>query len=128
VAFGSLALRTAVSEHGVLNTALSIADGKVRACYSGDGGPTAETRELYRGATLLVHECFAPAGPRPGHADAETLLALADELEVGTLALVHLSHEEKVEYGRWCAGRAPGAACSCRRPGKRSSSSRRSEL
>jgi ribonuclease Z len=97
VAFGSLVLRTAVSEHAVRNTALSISDGALRVCYSGDGGPTAETRELYRGATVLVHECFAPVGPRPGHADAETLLTLADELEVGTLALVHLSQEEKEE-------------------------------
>jgi ribonuclease Z len=95
VAFGSLVLRTAVSDHGVLNTALSISDGKLCVCYSGDGGPTAETCDLYRGATVLVHECFAPTGPRPGHADAETLLALADELEVGTLALVHLSQAEK---------------------------------
>jgi ribonuclease BN (tRNA processing enzyme) len=95
VALGSLVLRAAVSEHGVLNTALSISDGNLRVCYSGDGAPTAETRELYRGATVLVHECFAPTGPSPGHADAETLLALADQLEVGTLALVHLSQEEK---------------------------------
>jgi len=95
VAFGSLVLRTAVSEHGVLNTALSVSEGKLCVCYSGDGGPTAETRELYRGATVLVHECFVPAGPRPGHADAATLLALADELEVRTLALVHLSREAK---------------------------------
>jgi ribonuclease Z len=98
--FGSLRLRTAVSDHGVLNTALSISAGSHRVCYSGDGGVTAETRALYRRATVLVHECFAPAGARAGHADAETLLALADELEIGTLALVHLSKETKDDVRR----------------------------
>ncbi|MFC1642335.1 MBL fold metallo-hydrolase [Myxococcota bacterium] len=93
--FGPLCLRTAVSQHGVVNTALAIEDAGHRLCYSGDGAPTPETRELYAGATVLVHECFAMSQPPAGHADAATLLAMADPLRVGTLALVHVSRDAK---------------------------------
>jgi ribonuclease BN (tRNA processing enzyme) len=93
--WGALELTVALSQHGATNASLCIKDQGVKVCYSGDGGPTLATRELYRGAQLLVHECFAPSHPELGHADAATLLSMADELGVQTLALVHVGREHK---------------------------------
>jgi ribonuclease Z len=93
--WGALELRVALSQHGATNASLCINDHGLRVCYSGDGGPTPTTRELYRGARLLVHECFAPSHAEMGHADAATVLTMADELGVETLALVHVGREYK---------------------------------
>jgi ribonuclease Z len=90
-------LRNAQSRHGVRNLALRIDEAGKSACVSGDGAPSEATRALYRGATLLVHECYHAERESDGHARATELLALADEAEVGTLALVHRSRKEKDE-------------------------------
>ncbi len=59
--------------------------------YSGDGKPTAATRELARGAALAVQEAATLAPERPDHGSVAEALALAREAGAKALALVHLS-------------------------------------
>lgn len=90
-------LRNAQSAHGTRNLALRIDEGSVSFCHSGDGRPTPATRELYRDATLLTHECYWASRESEGHARFAELLSLSDEQRIGTLALVHLGRAQKDE-------------------------------
>lgn len=91
---GTVSLTVARSDHPVVNHALRVEESGRVFCYSGDGAPTAETRELFAGAHLLVHECYAAADPMPGHGSAATVIALAEAVGVETLCLVHLEQDE----------------------------------
>jgi ribonuclease BN (tRNA processing enzyme) len=90
-ALGFCTLRVARSDHGEENLALRIEEGAFAVCLSGDGGMTDATRELYRGAELLVHECHRAEPGSPGHANARELFPAAAELGVGRLAVVHVA-------------------------------------
>lgn len=95
--WGGLRLSVAQSAHKVANHALRVdieATG-VSLAYSGDGIPTDATRALFHGVDLLVHECFWAQGDKSGHASAETLLPMADELDIRRLALLHLADAHK---------------------------------
>ena len=93
--WGGLEIRSARSDHPVRNSSVRITDGKLSFCFSGDGTPTSATRALYRGANVLVHECYASDEPVRGHATVHEVLKLADECEVGTLCLVHIGRQRK---------------------------------
>ena len=88
-------LTNAQSDHPVRNLSLRIDDGGQSTCYSGDGRPTTETRALFRGANVLVHECYTGSRDATGHARADQLLGMAAELGVFTLCLLHVSRAEK---------------------------------
>ena len=77
------------------NLSLRIDESPHSFAYSGDGAPSDATRALYRGVGLLVHECYAADDAPRGHASARELLAMADELGVGTLCLLHIGRREK---------------------------------
>jgi len=90
-----LKLSVARSHHGVVNHSLRIEEHGVATCYSGDGSPTDATRALFSHADLLVHECYTADGGYAGHAAASELLAMADELAIKQLCLVHLGVDHK---------------------------------
>lgn len=94
---GELELRIAASAHSVANFALRIAAPGMRSlCYSGDGAPTDGTRELCRGVSVLVHECFFPGQTgSQKHGDVDSCMALATAAGVETLALLHFEREAK---------------------------------
>jgi len=96
--FGELELRVAASAHSIPNHALRIDGPGMRSLvYSGDGAPTPATRELCRGAGVLVHECFfasAPASPK-AHGNLDSCIELARAAGVETLALLHFASEAK---------------------------------
>lgn len=92
---GGWHLTCARSVHGVRNLSLRVEAGPHSVCYSGDGGPSEATRELYRGATLLVHECYAETDGGKSHAALPELLELAADNEIRQLALLHLSRRQK---------------------------------
>jgi ribonuclease BN (tRNA processing enzyme) len=92
---GALWLSNSKSGHGVRNLSLRIDESPHSFAYSGDGAPSDATRALYRGVGLLVHECYAADDAPRGHASARELLAMADELGVGTLCLLHIGRREK---------------------------------
>jgi len=88
-------LSNAESRHSVRNLALRLDEDGSSYCHSGDGRPSDATRELFRGASLLGHECYYDARDSRSHAHLDEILTLADELEVSTLALLHLGRNEK---------------------------------
>ncbi len=92
---GPLTLRTAASTHSVVNAALRIEEAGRVVCYSGDGAPTDSTRDLFRGADVLVHECYGATLVSAYHADADTLLPMADELGIRTLCLLHMARHQR---------------------------------
>jgi ribonuclease Z len=108
-AFGACTITNAESSHTVKNVSLRIDEAAKSICVSGDGAPSDATREIYRGARLLVHECYAAAAAPKGHAAAESLLGMVDELGIGTLCLVHIGRDAKDavrERARRFGGRA----------------------
>ena len=118
VEIGPVALRLAESDHGAVNHAVRIEEGGHAVCYSGDGGMTDETRALYQGAELLVHECYDEAPRTSGHANARELIAEARELGVGRLALVHVSVAARASV-RALVGRETGVRVAMPSPGDR---------
>lgn len=96
VRFESLRLAIAPSTHAPVNHAIRVeAPGCRPWAYSGDGAPTAATRALFDGVSLLVHECFFVDGPARKHAVLTQLLELAGTARVDTLALLHFATAEK---------------------------------
>lgn len=94
--FGDYALRIAPSAHSIVNYALRLeASGLRSLVYSGDGFPTEATRELCRGVSVLVHECFFPGSGDRKHGGVDSCLELARASSVGTLALLHFASEAK---------------------------------
>ena len=119
-------LRVAQSTHGVRNLSIRIEEGATSVCYSGDGIPTAAPRALFEGADLLVHECYWPEGNAHGHANVQQLMPMARDLDVQTLALLHLGFDQKDaihEAARGWSGAprillpAPGETFSVSNPG-----------
>ncbi len=95
LALGACSLRNAPSHHSVRNLSLRIDEGPASVCYSGDGAPTDATRELFSGASLLVHECYAATDAPENHAAFDALVPMAAELGVRQLSLVHLGRRHK---------------------------------
>lgn len=95
--FGDYQLRIAPSAHAIVNYAIRIeAPGLRSLVYSGDGSPTEATRELCRGVSLLVHECFFPATSSDRkHGSVDSCIELARACGVETLALLHFASEAK---------------------------------
>jgi ribonuclease BN (tRNA processing enzyme) len=94
-AFGACTLSNAPSRHVVRNLSLRIDEQGRGFCYSGDGAPSDETRELYRDAALLVHECYAASEAPAGHASAEEISSLAEQANVSELCLLHIGRAAK---------------------------------
>jgi ribonuclease BN (tRNA processing enzyme) len=104
---GRLLLRTARSQHSVANFAVRIEDGDSVLCFSGDGAPTEETRMLYRGANVLVHECYRMRPGTYGHAHLQEVVDVAVGAKVKTLCIVHVGADAQVEV-RSAASRVRG--------------------
>ncbi len=96
--WGPLSLASAPSHHKrMANHAVRLSeDGRVRFAYSGDGRPSATTRALFQGVPHLVHECFglSSEGTPQGHASLDDLVALAADLGVGRLDLLHFDRDQ----------------------------------
>jgi ribonuclease BN (tRNA processing enzyme) len=92
---GPVTLRTAASRHSSDNLAVRIDEGPTSVCYSGDGAPTAATRELFRGAGVVAHECYAAESRNPVHADLATLLPVVEQAGVSALYLLHLARDQR---------------------------------
>lgn len=58
--------------------------------FSRDGELTAESRTLFEGCDLLVHEAFMPDENVAGHGNAHDVIAYAAEHGIADLRLVHL--------------------------------------
>jgi len=86
----------APTRHSVTNLAVRVEAGPGRFCYSGDGQFTDESRALFAGVDLLVHEAYS-FDPSPIHGDFAGVIRMAGEQSVRKLALVHVKRNVRRE-------------------------------
>ena len=83
----------ALTQHSQYNLGLRLEEeGRKRLYYSGDGRTGRHARELIQGCDFVIHESFSLVDTYPYHGSVTTTLQLAEELDMGQIALVHLDH------------------------------------
>jgi ribonuclease BN (tRNA processing enzyme) len=98
VAWEGMEFAFAPTRHSVINLAIRVEAGGGKFCYSGDGQFTGESRALFAGAGLLVHESYS-FEPSPVHGDFPSVIRMAADQNVGRLALVHIQRRVRREQG-----------------------------
>lgn len=88
--FNELKLSFAPTAHVIPNYAIKVSAGGKSICYSGDGAPTEESKKLYNGSDLLVHESYTIEDPVDGHATINDLVGLTEEIKLKKLAIIHI--------------------------------------
>ncbi len=83
---------TALTQHSQYNLGLRLEDENKSLYYSGDGRASQQAKELMQGCDFIIHESFSMVDTFPYHGSVASTLQLADELEMGQIALVHLDH------------------------------------
>ncbi len=116
----------APSTHAVPNLAIRIESEGGTLCYSGDGMFTDAGRDLFAGASLVLHEAYA-FEKLPVHADIGSLAEMAEQARIARLAFVHVqrnvrrSPERILELVRNSSGRLalpePGERFQIQAPG-----------
>jgi ribonuclease BN (tRNA processing enzyme) len=96
VVWDGMAFAFAATRHSVTNLAVRVEAGGAKFCYSGDGQFTDESRALFAGADLLVHEAYS-FDPSPVHGDFPGVIRMAAEENVSRLALVHIKRQVRRE-------------------------------
>jgi len=99
VSYREFRMRFAPTVHSVTNLALRIETAGQTFCYSGDGMFTDESRALFTGADLLLHEAYA-FQESPVHADIPRLLTMAEEAGVKHLLLTHVQRRVRKDDPR----------------------------
>jgi ribonuclease BN (tRNA processing enzyme) len=102
-AIGPFATAFAPTIHAVPNHAIRLDQGGRRFCYSGDGRPTPESRALFVGSDLLMHECYASeASPEQlYHCDLPTVRSLEGVTRTG---LYHIRAGQRAKMRAAIAG------------------------
>ncbi len=96
---GDMKLSFAETQHPARNCAVRIeTQGRV-ICYSGDGGFTSASRQLYAGADLLFHEAYS-FEPSAAHGDIPGVIRMAREQGVRKLGLVHVARKVRQDRVR----------------------------
>jgi ribonuclease BN (tRNA processing enzyme) len=88
----------APTRHSVTNLAIRVEAGGGKFCCSGDGQFTGESRALFAGADLLVHEAYS-FEPSPVHGDFPSVVRMAADQNITRLALVHIQRRVRREQG-----------------------------
>ena len=83
---------TALTQHTQYNLGLLLQDGNKKLYYSGDGRANTRVRRLIQGCDFAIHESFNMVDTYPYHGSITSTLKLADEVDIGQVALVHLDH------------------------------------
>ncbi|MCI0616341.1 MBL fold metallo-hydrolase [bacterium] len=91
--FHNAKLEFAPSSHPVLNYAVAVTVSGKRYAYSGDGNFNPNTRVLYRGCDLLVHEAYYLDTQSKSHAQISEVIPMAREEGVKRLCLTHLQRD-----------------------------------
>ena len=94
---GDTRLTFAPTDHTVPNFAIRIEHGSAVFAYSGDGRPTRESRALFQGADLLMHECYSlePLPDEAGHCSLDVCAEMAATLSLGQLLLYHIREDQR---------------------------------
>jgi ribonuclease Z len=82
-------MRFAPGQHSVPNLAVRMETSGKAFCYSGDGMFTDDSRLLFTGADVLLHEAYK-FEESATHADIPRLIAMAEEIGVKHLVLTHV--------------------------------------
>lgn len=96
--FGSLKLNFAPVIHDEFRSCLAIkvSVGNKSIAYSGDGYITNESKKLYDGVDLLIHEAYSFENPKAlNHGTIVDMLKLFNEIKIGKLAFVHTWRYER---------------------------------
>src|ERR1051326_717723 len=99
ISYREFRLRFAPTVHSVTNLAIRMEAAGQTFCYSGDGMFTGESRALFAGADLLLHEAYA-FEESTVHADIPRLLTMAEEAGVKRLVLTHVQRTVRKEDPR----------------------------
>jgi len=89
VTYRKFRMRFAPTIHSVTNLAVRMEAQGNTFCYSGDGMFTDESRALFGGADLLLHEAFS-FEESAVHADIPRLIEMAEQVQVKHLVLTHV--------------------------------------
>jgi len=89
--FRGVRLTFARSRHPITNLAVRFDWQGNPFAISGDGSPTPQTRALFTGCALLIHESFQDEVFQPVHASLPIVLDVARQAGVERVGLVHLS-------------------------------------
>ena len=92
ISLAGLRWSAALTQHSQYNLGLRIEDGPSTFYCSGDGRANAQAKELIRGCDFVIHESFSLVDTYPYHGSVTSTLQLAEELDMGRIALVHLDH------------------------------------
>jgi ribonuclease BN (tRNA processing enzyme) len=96
--FGTLKLNFAPTVHGaVLNLAIKVSSGNKSVAYSGDGSITEDSKKMYDGVDLLVHEAYGITAEGLHHGTIPNLLNMMKEIKIGKIAFVHINRYERME-------------------------------
>ncbi len=85
--------QSAPTIHSQDSFALRIEDKHHSLFYSGDGKPTQEGISLMTGCDLVIHEAFSLEPSLPAHSSFEECLAVAEQLQIPKVALIHINRE-----------------------------------
>jgi ribonuclease BN (tRNA processing enzyme) len=88
-------LAFAPTTHSVSNLAIRVETAGRSFAYSGDGMFTRDSRCLFSGADVLLHEAYS-FEPHPIHGDIPGVIAMAAEAKVGRLLLTHINRGTRV--------------------------------
>lgn len=99
VRVADMTLQFAGTQHPSPNLAVRVDTQGRSVCYSGDGGFTGASRELYTGADVLFHEAYS-FEPHPAHAEIAAVIRMADEQGVRKLGLVHVARKVRQDRVR----------------------------
>lgn len=91
VHWNGLSIDVAPSIHSVKNYAVRFQrkSGGASFCFSGDGAISPETKNLYQGCELLLHEAYTWSKEIPGHTSVKKVL---DELANSNISKIVLTH------------------------------------
>src|SRR5690242_18478475 len=99
VSYREFRMRFAPTVHSVTNLAVRMETAGRAFCYSGDGMFTDESRALFTGTDMVLHEAFS-FKESPLHADIPRLLTMAAEAQVKHLVLTHVQRRVRKDDPR----------------------------
>lgn len=88
--FNELEMFFALTKHTIPNYAIKVIVKNKSVCYSGDGVPSKETKQIYNDTSLLIHEAYTIDKAAQGHVAVKDLVKLVNELKIKNLAIVHI--------------------------------------
>ena len=99
--FKEFCIEIARSGHRESNYSIKVTVDNKTIAYSGDGGMTEQTRKLFNGCDLLIHESYFLKTEGANHENVKNLIEYCKNGEVKRLALVHLGRKERGKISKY---------------------------